>query len=102
MRQRGPKTEVAGGGEAAPAKQDVRKVIRTLFDTITASNRGGVGETKQRGAETRKWGVEETQHQRKKLSFDARTASNGVDISKTWHRGPKTEDGCGGEPAPEK
>jgi hypothetical protein len=73
-----------------------------LFNAIMVSNRGGVGETKQRGAKIRKWGVEKTQHQRKKLLFDTRTASNGVDISKTWHRGPKTESECGGEPAPEK
>jgi hypothetical protein len=73
-----------------------------LFDAIMVSNRGGVGETKQRGAKTRKWGVEETQHQQKKLLFDARTASNGVDISKMWHRGPKTESECGGKLALEE
>jgi histidinol phosphatase-like enzyme len=83
---------VAGEEEVVPAKQDARKVIQTLFNTIAASNRGGVGEAKQRGAKMRKWG----------RRLNTRMASNGVNISKIWHRGLKTESGCGSEPALEK
>jgi hypothetical protein len=49
------------GVEASQRQRN--EAFATSFNTTTASNRGGVGKTKQRGVEMGKWEVEETPHQ---------------------------------------